>query len=164
MEDGKFVSPLPAMVALVEHVQHGAIGVHCTYLRQDGSGKADIPKHQQRACFGLVGGGAIRFGVPRPGNWFAIGEGIETTLSIVVACSMPAWAAISANGIEKLVLPPEATHVVICADNDPNGRGQRAAREAARRWLGEGRRVKIALPPDAGADFNTMLNRAAANR
>jgi putative DNA primase/helicase len=160
--NGNLVPPLPAMVALVEHVAHGVTGVHCTYLRQDGSRKAEIPMHQQRACFGRVGGGAIRFGIPRPGNWFAVGEGIETTLSIVVTCSMPAWAAISATGIEKLILPPEATHVVICADNDANGRGQRAARTAAQRWLGEGRRVKVAMPPETGTDFNTMLHHSTA--
>ena len=153
---GNFVPPLPAMLALVEHVERGPVGLHCTYLRPDGSGKAALPKNKQRACFGPVGGGAVRFGMPQSGEWFAVGEGIETTLSVAVACSMPAWAALSADGIEKLVLPPEATHVVICADNDANGRGQRAARNAAQRWIAEGRRVRIALPPP-GFDFNDVL-------
>lgn len=52
---GNFQRPLPAMVALVEHVQHGAIGVHCTYPRPDGSAMADLPKNEQRACFGKSG-------------------------------------------------------------------------------------------------------------
>jgi putative DNA primase/helicase len=98
------VSPLPAMVALIEHVERGPIAVHCTYLRPDGNGKADIEK--PRAIFGPVAGGAVRFGRPRTGELFAIAEGIETALSVAVARSIPAWAALSANGIRKLVAPP----------------------------------------------------------
>ena len=52
---------------------------------------------------------------------------------------MPAWAALSAGGIRALVLPREATHVLICADHDVSGVGERAARDAAVRWLAEGR-------------------------
>jgi putative DNA primase/helicase len=156
-DDGSFVPPLPAMVALVEHFERGSVAVHCTYLRTDGSGKADLPKNKQRACFGRVGGGAVRFGMPRPGEWFAVAEGIETALSIAMACEMPAWAALSSGGIKNLVLPPEATNIVICADNDDNGIGERAAHEAAARWLAEDRRTRIAMPPERGTDFNDVF-------
>lgn len=157
---GDLLAPLPAMVALVEHAEHGPIGVHCTYLRPDGSAKADLPKNGQRACFGMVGGGAVRFGEPRPGVSLVVGEGIEFTLSAALPCGLPAWAALSASGIEKLLLPSDATHVVIAADNDISGRGQRAAHYSAARWLAEGRRVRIALPPP-GSDFNDLLRGAA---
>jgi putative DNA primase/helicase len=157
---GNFVSPLPAMVALVEHVERGPVAVHCTYLRRDGSGKADIEK--PKAIFGPVGGGAVRLGAPREGQWLAVGEGLETTLSVAVACAIPAWAALSAGGIKNLLLPPEATHVVICADHDASGTGERAAHEAAACWLAEGRRVRVAKPPDCGTDFNDVLAGRAA--
>jgi putative DNA primase/helicase len=152
---GKFVSPLPAMVALVEHAERGPVGIHSTYLRPDGSGKADIER--PKAIFGPVGGGAVRFGMPRAGEWLAVAEGIETALSVAVACAMPAWAALSAGGIKTLVLPAEATRVVICADRDASGTGERAAHDAAARWLAEGRRVRVAMPPEPGADFNDIL-------
>src|SRR5262249_41820701 len=42
-EERNFRPQLPAMLALVEHVQRGPVAVHATYLRRDGSGKADIP-------------------------------------------------------------------------------------------------------------------------
>jgi putative DNA primase/helicase len=70
---------------------------------------------------------------------------------------MPAWAALSAGGIRALVLPPEATHVVICADNDANGVGQQAAQSAAHRFLEEGRRVRLAVPPEPGCDMADVL-------
>src|SRR5262249_15597617 len=100
-------------------------------LRPDGSGKADIPKEQQKASFGSIKGGAVRLGISRAGEWLAVGEGIETTLSVAVACAMPGLAAVSAGGIRSLVLSREATHVIICADHDASGVGERAARDAA---------------------------------
>jgi putative DNA primase/helicase len=152
---GSFVSPLPAMVALVEHVERGPAAVHCTYLRPDGGDKADTDT--KKAIFGPVGGGAVCFGAPRIGGWLAIAEGIETALSVVMACTMPTWAALSAGGIKNLILPPEATHVVICADNDASGTGERNAHAAAARWLAEGRHVRLAMPPLPDTDFNDVL-------
>jgi phage/plasmid primase-like uncharacterized protein len=152
------------MVALVEHVDRGPTAVHCTYLRPDGGGKADLPKDKQRAVFGPVAGGAVRLGIACAGEWLAVAEGIETTLAVVSACAMPGWAALSARGIRALVLPPEATRVVICADHDANGVGQEAAQDAAVRWLAENRRVRVAMPPALDSDFNDILRDGALAR
>jgi hypothetical protein len=141
---------MPAMVAAVEHADRGTVGIHRTYITPD-------DRRHDRASLGSIGGGAVRFGIPRAGEWLLVAEGIETALSVVVACGLPAWAALSAGGICALVLPPEASHVVICADHDASGTGQRAAHEAAQRWLAEGRRVSIAIPPEPGTDFNDVL-------
>jgi putative DNA primase/helicase len=153
---GNLSLPLPAMVALVEHVERGSVAVHCTYLRRDGDGKAPIDN--PKAMFGPVSGGAVRFGEPQTGKWLAIAEGIETALSVAVACSIPSWAALSASGIKNLILPAEASHLIVCADHDSNGIGESAARDAASRWFAEGRRVRIAVPPEPGSDFNDVLN------
>jgi putative DNA primase/helicase len=148
---------LPAMVGLVEHVERGIVGIHRTYLRPDGSAKADISQDWQKRALGPIGGGAVRLGMPLTGAWFAVGEGIETVLSVMTACAVPGWAALSAGGLRALILPPEASHVLVCADNDHSGVGQRAAHYAAARWLAEGRRVRLAVPPHAGTDFNDVL-------
>ena len=152
---GKIVLPLPAMVGLVEHVERGPVAIHMTYLSNDGTGKA-VTK-PRKAFLGPVGAGAVRIGNVRSGEWLLIGEGIETSASAAVACGMPAWAALSAGGIKRLALPSEATQVIICADNDANGVGQRAANEAAERFLAEGRRVRVVTPPNPDSDFNDML-------
>ena len=141
---------MPALVALVEHVVRGVVGVHRTYLRPD-------HRRHDRASLGPIGGGAVQLGTPRAGEWFAIAEGIETTLAVMIACNMPAWAALSASGIHALILPPEATHVIISADHDRSGTGERAAHDAAARWLGEGRRVRIAMPPEPDTDMADVL-------
>ena len=100
----------------------------------------------------------------RAGEWLAITEGIETALAVATSCRHPElWAALSAGGMRALVLPPDVTHVLICADHDASGVGQRAAHNAAERWLAEGRRVRIAMPPELGTDMaDVLLGRAPA--
>lgn len=146
---------LPAMIGLVEHVDHGPTAIHRTFISAGGSGKAAIEPN--KASLGPVAGGAVRLAQARAGQWLLVAEGLETTLSVMHACALPGWAALSAGGIKSLVLPPSVNMVVICADNDANGVGQRAANAAAERFLAEGRRVRIALPPISGLDFNDLL-------
>jgi phage/plasmid primase-like uncharacterized protein len=90
-----------------------------------------------------------------------MGEGLETVMSGMVALSLPAWAALSTSGLKRLVLPAIVSTVVICADNDENGAGQRAAHAAAQRWLGEGRRVRVVMAPDPSTDIADVLVAAA---
>jgi putative DNA primase/helicase len=60
-----------------------------------------------------------------------------------------------------LSLPAKVRDVIVLADGDDAG--ERAAQEAARRWKNEGRRVRIARPPQ-GMDFNDIARCAAAVR
>jgi putative DNA primase/helicase len=83
-----------------------------------------------------------------------VGEGIETCLAAMQATGHPAWAALSASGVLALELPDEVQNVIVLADGDEAG--EAAARGAALRWKREGRRVRIACPPQ-GLDFNDML-------
>jgi len=151
---------LPAMIGLVEHVDHGPTAIHRTFISADGSGKAAV--EPDKASLGPVAGVAVRLAQVRAGQWLLVAEGLETTFSVMRACALPGWAALSAGGIKSLMLPPSANMVVICADNDANGVGQRAAKAAAGRFLSERRRVRIALPPTSGLDFNDLLRRSAS--
>ena len=83
-----------------------------------------------------------------------LGEGIESTLSVVQDTGKPAWATLSTSGLRAVQLPPEAGTVIIAADGDEPG--ETAAKEAAGRFMDEGRSVKIARPP-VGMDFNDLL-------
>jgi hypothetical protein len=75
------------------------------------------------------------------------------------------WAALSTSGLVALVVPAEARHLVILADHDRSGAGERASRKAAARWLAEDRRAQIALPPEPGTDIaDVLLNGREANR
>ena len=143
-----------ALLARIDCVGIGLTALSRTYLAADGSGKAAL--EPQRKFLGAVTGGAVQFNQPKRGLWLVVGEGIETTLSVMQATQLPGWAALSAHGIRSLKLPETADHVLIAADNDINGVGQKAAHEAGKRFTKEGRRVRIMLPPK-GYDFNDVL-------
>jgi phage/plasmid primase-like uncharacterized protein len=108
-----------------------------------------------KKMLGPVAGGAVRFG--EPGEHLAVAEGIETALSVFQETGTTTWAALSAGGMESLILPglPLAQHVIIAADAD--GRGRQAAARAAQRWRRAGREVRLVLPPAGLNDFNDLL-------
>lgn len=142
----------PALVALVTDRHDRPIGVHRTYLARDGSGKAPVTPNKKMR--GIVRGGAVR--LAPAAERIVVAEGIETALSAAELSRepLPAWAALSAVGIEQLALPDVVRDVVIAAD--PDAAGLRVARAAARRWRDQGRAVRV-LRPLAGGDFNDAL-------
>ena len=146
----------PAMVAPIVDVDGEQTAVHKTFLRPDGAGKADLLKAEQRETGGLLKGGAVRLAPPRDGK-IVIAEGLESALAAMQMFELPGWAAIYAGGIATLELPAEVRTVLIAADHDANGVGQRAALVAYQRWTGERRTARILLPPTAGQDFNDVL-------
>jgi putative DNA primase/helicase len=148
---------LSAMIAPVVGVDGGQIGAHFTYLRHDGSAKADLGDPElQRETRGVIRGGAIRLGDHDPERPLIVGEGVETSLSAAQIFALPAWSAVCAGGLKTLVLPPAVRNIIIAADNDANGTGQRNAVAANKRWSAEGRVVRIKSPPNYG-DFNDVL-------
>jgi putative DNA primase/helicase len=141
----------PAMVALVTRgADHAPLAVHRTFLARDGRGKA--PVEPQKMMLGPCRGGAVRLAARGVG--MMVGEGIETCLAAMQATGQPAWAALSTSGLRGLDLPTDVREVAILADGDEPG--EAAARDAALRWRREGRRVRIARPPQ-GLDFNDLL-------
>jgi hypothetical protein len=146
---------LPAMLAPIVNLDGEQTGVHMTYLRADGAGKADLPKEFQRETRGLIRGGAIRLGAYVPDDELLTGEGIETTLSAMEIFGLPGWAAIYAGGLKTMELPPEVKRILIAADHDEAGR--QCALAARDRWIAEGRMVRVKVPPVPGQDFNDVL-------
>lgn len=141
----------PAMVALVTHGATGSpIAVHRTFLAHDGGGKA--PVDPAKMMLGPCRGGVVR--LDEPGDVLMVGEGIETCLAAMQATGNPAWAALSTSGLRSLDLPRDVRDVIVLADGDEPG--EAAAQDGARRWKREGRRVRIARPPN-GMDFNDLL-------
>jgi phage/plasmid primase-like uncharacterized protein len=151
---------LPAMLAPIVDATGLQIGCHATFLRPDGSGKAELGHRDlQRECAGVVRGGAIRLFAHDAGCELAVAEGIESALSAAQLFDVPAWSAVSAGGMKTLALPPAVRRVLIAADRDVTGVGQRNALAAYERWTAEGRLVRIKMPPTAGADFNDVVRR-----
>jgi putative DNA primase/helicase len=147
----------PAMVALVTRGVDGApIAIHRTFLARDGSGKA--PVDPAKMMLGPCRGGAVRLAPII--DVLMVGEGIETCLAAMQATGHAAWAALSTSGLRTLDLPADARNVIVLADGDEPG--EAAARDCALRWKREGRRVRIARPPQ-GMDFNDLLSGRATS-
>ena len=114
-----------------------------------------------RKAYGPVGGGAVKLAddadVTRV---IAIGEGIETALSIREISdlhNMPVWSVLSANGISAFPVLPGIESVWIAADNDASGTGQNAARAAGERLHAAGIEIVIIASIQAGADLNDKV-------
>jgi hypothetical protein len=148
----------PAMVCLItDGVTGEARGVHATFLDDVGVGKAPIDPDKK--TFGIVRGGVIRL-TPRPppgsGEPLVIAEGIETALTALAAGSYFVWAAITCGNMKVIDLPTDIRSVVIVADMDDGGIGLADARVLAERLSRQGRRIRIARPPQ-GSDLNDLL-------
>lgn len=117
-DDGSPIETWPAMIAAVTDLAGRITGAHRTWLAPDGSGKAPVDT-PRRAMGGLLGH-AVRFGTAD--DVLAAGEGIETMLSLRCALpAMPMAAALSANHLAALLLPPTLRRLYIARDPDAAG-------------------------------------------
>jgi len=146
---------LPAMVALMTDAITGQpCGVHRTFLRSDGGGKAD---GQAKLMAGNAG--VIRL-TPDEDVTVGLGlaEGVETALSVMQGFGWrPLWAAASAGAISRFPLIPGIAALTIFTDSD--GAGLRAAEECAARWRDTGLEARILAPP--AGDWNDVHQGAA---
>lgn len=150
-DDGSPTETWPAMIAAVTDLAGRITGAHRTWLAPDGSGKAPVDT-PRRAMGGLLGH-AVRFGAVD--EVLAAGEGIETMLSLrCVLPAMPMAAALSANHLAALLLPPTLRRLYIARDADVAG----DAAVAALTQCAEAAGIEaLVLSPRTG-DFNEDLH------
>lgn len=154
--------------------------VHRTFLTPDGTGPDPRRKSQgkHKTMKGDPKGAAIRLSAGPSGlsptmaekkgrtDPLAIGEGIETSLS--VACARPdyrVWSAGSLSLMGLLDWPACASAVVLLRDNDWNKPAAQAAfDQVERHWRAQarGRPVVVAAPPPDVDDFNSWVMRGMA--
>lgn len=143
--------------ALVAAVVGGDPAIHRTFLKPDGSGKAEI--ESPKMMLGATAGGAVRLLDCDPGMLF-VAEGVESALSIPSMWTdhhfgwASVWATLSAAGMRSLRLPDTVGALIIFADGDTAGRSGAAA--LAERACALGWQVRIVDPGD-GRDANDML-------
>jgi len=142
----------PALIAAVTDLDGAITGAHRTWLASSGDDKA--PVSSPRRAMGHLLGNAVRFG--RATDLLAAGEGIETMLSLrQIAPDLPMAAALSANHLAALRLPPTLRRLYIARDKDPAG--DRAHEALARRAAVLG--IEVAPLEPAHDDFNDDLRR-----
>jgi len=148
----KCLGEYPALIGEVRDIAGRLVTLHRGYLTEDGR-KAPV-----ESCKKLMGvpqgsctGAAIRLYHEAPE--MVVAEGIETALALGGMLMLPAWASISAHGLENMQLPLTVRAVHIAADNDLSGRGQQAADYLARRLSRKGIQVWIHTPDEPGTDW-----------
>jgi hypothetical protein len=151
----------PAMIAAVTDLSGDLTGVQRTWLDPSGWGKANLAT-PRRAMGHLLGHG-VRLG---PATWgdcdaMAVGEGIETMLSLrCILTTLPMVAALSSAHLAAIQFPPALRHLYIARDLDPAGHG--ATVRLADRAHEAGIEVQV-LSSRLG-DFNDDLRRLGIDR
>ena len=166
----------PAMLGAAMLLDGNHTATHRTWLKADGSAKADASDGIAKAkkvlgpfesahiplWKGACGDMTLR-DVPR-GTDVYVSEGIEDGLT--VACADPSLrviAGISVGNIGALRLPPQLGAVVILAQNDrPGSDAAKAMDRAIARLRSAGHLVKVARTPGHAKDVNELAQMVAA--
>jgi hypothetical protein len=141
---------MAALVAAVTSLEtpHALCAVQRIFL-EDGR-KADVPTPKK--ALGAIGGAGVVLGPIV--DAMVVAEGVETALSAARAFGLPAVATLGAGNMRALIAPPRVQRVVIAADRDQRGAGERAARDLCERLAARGVDASIVLPPEPHKDFN----------
>jgi phage/plasmid primase-like uncharacterized protein len=155
---------LPAMLAAIRGPDGQHVATHRTFLAEYGGTWCKAKLKAPKKVLGSYAGGLIplwRGASGKPlatapeADVIAIGEGIETCLSVAIACpEYRVLAAVSLANLARIILPAQAVDLIVLADNDHgNAAAQAGLQRAVDRLLAEGRSVRIARS-SAGKDFN----------
>lgn len=140
----------PALIAAATDPAGAITGVHRTWLAPSGQTKA--PVSTPRRSMGLINGQGVRIGAAH--GIVAIGEGLETMLSLRVALpDLPVIAAGSANHLDALLLSDGLRRLYVAEDDDPAGR-RATASVMTRAEAAEIEAIRLA---PARGDFNDDL-------
>ncbi|WP_182984892.1 DUF7146 domain-containing protein [Gluconacetobacter aggeris] len=166
---GEVGRPLPAMLAAICGPNGKLAAVHRTWLAPTPAGgwtKADLQAGKK--VLGSFAGGCIRLwrgasgkslSMAEPGESVIVAEGIETGLSVALACpERRVLCAVSLSNMGRLELPDAIRDVTICADNDGDNPAASKALQAACAWFGRhSHTVRLAKPSMPNSDFNDVL-------
>jgi DNA primase len=141
---------MPCLVAAVRNEFGALSGIQRIYLRDDGLGKASVPK--PKLSLGKVAGGAIRLGELDGSGCLTVCEGPEDGLSLLAGGLGPVWVAAGASILPAMRFPSEVHTITIAADNDDAG--DAAATKAATSFEERGLLVQIIRPSAGFKDFN----------
>ena len=142
----------PALLAAVTDIDGNITGIQRTWLDPHRAAKA--PLADPRRALGHLLGNGVRFG--KAADILAAGEGVETMLALKsVLPPLPVIAALSANHLAALDLPPALRRLYVARDND--AAGLRAAERLRERGIAAGIEIRELVP--VYGDFNLDLCR-----
>lgn len=159
---------LPAMVAAMRNAAGDITAAHCTFLRSDGSGKADLPN--AKLMRGEARGAMIRL-TRGPENLTVeeaaaagvieaaiVAEGIETALSLALA--IPEARVSAAGSFDLMMLAPIEVAIfdpaIYALDNDDNPKASAVVEARLDALRATGKRA-ASMRAHEGKDFNDLI-------
>jgi hypothetical protein len=94
----------------------------------------------RRLLLGECAGNSVHIGPLRPSEELIVTETLAAAIRQHYRTERAAWAALSAAGIKRLILPDAIGDILILPTSDA---GRRAAEKSAKSWRAEGRRVRV---------------------
>jgi hypothetical protein len=106
--------------------------------------------------------GVVRVSPDNDIRRLGVNEGFETALAFLEMGGVPGWSTGSDGVMRSLPVIDGVDELLIGADNDARGPGERGASERAARalrarWLGAGRKAQLFMPAAFKTDFNDVL-------
>ena len=154
---------LPGMLAIYRDKDGVPLTLHRTFLKPDGSGKADVSRPKMiLAPPRDMRGGYIMLDKPiatEAGKYIGIAEGIETALSVREATGCPMWVGYSDRLMEMVNIPLDVKMVFPWIDLEPSGAGERAGNVLTERLAKQSCESFPQLPPSMGrskVDWNDV--------
>lgn len=154
----------PCMVAMIGVPGEAKfVSMHRTFLKPDGSGKAEMEAPRKMMPGSLPDGACVMLSDFKGGS-LGIAEGIETAMSASALYQMPVWAALNATLLRKWIPPEGCDEVAIFGDNDANFAGQAAAYGLGFALSGKGAEVNVHIPETVEEDWNDVWLRKRSVR
>lgn len=156
----------PVMLSVVRRATGERINLHQTWLKPDGSGKADVRTKKTLLPRMESGPWAPTIQLDPAGEILCLCEGLETALAVRAMIDLPVWSVVSAGSFDELELPECVKVVLVFTDYDPeyvdeNGRevggvGLQHAQAFASRVTSPTRvcRVMMPTPPNPSEDYD----------
>ena len=155
-DDGCEIGVFPVMLGAVTTPEGVLVGLHRTYISDEGR-KAPVPQPKKLSrTSGLLAGASIKLYEPTTINGkltLGVSEGIETALACYLASGIPTWSCVSAGLLRAFQWPVGLQSLVIYADNDASGVGQSAACDLAARAAAAGLECRVLIPETVGNDW-----------
>ena len=134
------------------------MGLHRTYITEDGHKASVLAPKKILKVYDLAGS-SVRLFTPRDGL-LAVCEGIEDALSAWILWHVPTWACLGTSGMKSFEPPAGIRELIIFADRDVHGAGQKAALALAKKLKKE-MAVSVRLPAGHAKDINQLLREGA---
>jgi len=169
---------LTSLTALVSGPDGKPWAVHRTFLEPQGEAWVKAAVDPPRKIWpGGFWGGAVRLAKGAnacspeeaarqglTGEVLALAEGVETALSVALACpAWRVWAATSLGALGRVVVPDSVALVVLVGENDASAEARagfdHAVSAQASRARAQGFELYVTRPPPGVDDFNTALQR-----